>query len=515
MTPPALYVQDPEHAPQEFAGETERILKTFADQLGTVDKKDPLNPETKEALLKLSEVPLLRDRLINFIQTERVRSQLREASSRVRNGLQSLRFYYEKQLAGRGVHPPFTNSWEALQERRYENILIRQQKELPRAFHNALLELSNRTNSDNRFRSLLQPTLNGVRGMVQDTVHREVESLLESYGTEHWDERDVTYDNLVWGTSGIEVPIKRILYQVELVMQEAVSNFVPQVAEVIVAEMERTLDAHDILSRLQRATYGQEYSYGMPDRPGAALTLEEAYQQLANRVAENFRHICRQSTMYELVRPERSIHHRVRQGEEELALPEDDRLLDVVLHGVDIIRREVSAQAQALATSQAGQRVREAVGSAVGGNHAAQAGEDEFVINILDGTGPAPEGEVSITLPGEAVSSGYGDLELSYAEKLDNIASKTNKIFGEIIDDLFSDDELLPRLRRLFWLEATKAERDFNNHLVKPMLKQHDRNLHQENLREAMEIDLESVSDVEELMRVWQGLHKLELTLAL
>jgi hypothetical protein len=47
------------------------------------------------------------------------------------------------------------------------------------------------------------------------------------------------------------------------------------------------------------------------------------------------------------------------------------------------------------------------------------------------------------------------------------------------------------------------------------MLKQHDRNLHQENLREAMEIDLESVSDVEELMRVWQGLHKLELTLAL
>jgi hypothetical protein len=219
--------------------------------------------------------------------------------------------------------------------------------------------------------------------------------------------------------------------------------------------------------------------------------------------------------MYELVRPERSIHHRVRQGEEELALPEDDRLLDVVLQGVDIIRREVSAQAQALATSQAGQRVREAVGSAVGGNHAAQAGEDEFVINILDGTGPAPEGEVSITLPGEAVSSGYGDLELSYAEKLDNIASKTNKIFGEIIDDLFSDDELLPRLRRLFWLEATKAERDFNNHLVKPMLKQHDRNLHQENLREAMEIDLESVSDVEELMRVWQGLHKLELTLAL
>ena len=38
----------------------------------------------------------------------------------------------------------------------------------------------------------------------------------------YWDGRDVTYDNLIWGTSGIEVPIKRILFQVELVMQEDV-----------------------------------------------------------------------------------------------------------------------------------------------------------------------------------------------------------------------------------------------------------------------------------------------------
>jgi hypothetical protein len=277
------------------------------------------------------------------------------------------------------------------------------------------------------------------------------------------------------------------------------------------------------LGRLERATYAQEYTYTLPDKPGETLTLESAYSQVVSRVGENFRHICRQSTMYELVRPERSVHYRVRQGEEELALPEDDRLLDVVLHGVDILRREVSTQAQALANSQAGQRVRDAVGSGAGNNHVAAAPEEEFVINILDGPPPVEE-EFSITISGEgsgstgsagSAGSGYGDLELSYAEKLDNIALKTNKIFGEIIDDLFSDDELLPRLRRLFWLEATKAERDFNNHLVKPMLKQHDRNLHKEELRQEMEIDLESVSDVEELMRVWQGLHKLETTLAL
>jgi hypothetical protein len=510
MAPPALYVQDPEHAPAEFASETERILKVFADQLGTVDKSDPLEPETKEALLALSEIPLLRDRLISFIKNERVRGQLREASTRVRNSLQSLRFYYEKQLAGRGIHPPFSNSWESLQERRFENVLVRQQKELPRAFHNALLDLSQRTNSNERFQALLNPTLNGVKSMVQDTVQREVDALLESYGTEYWDDRDVTYDNLVWGTSGIEVPIKRILYQVELVMQEAVSNFMPEVAEVVANELERTMEAHDILGRLNRASYEQQYVYSLPARPGEELPLDEAYGELVSQVGRSFRHICRQATMYELVRPERSIHQRVREGEEELALPEDDRLLDVVLHGVDIVRRELSAQAQAIGESAAAQRLRSAAGRVDGGMDAA---DEDIVINILDGGSEATE-EIAITLPSEAGKAGYGDLETSYAEKLDNIAIKTNRIFGEIIDDLFNDDELLPRLRRLFWLEATKAERDFNNHLVKPMLKQHDRNLHKPELRQAMEIDLESISDVEELMRVWEGLHNLEVSLA-
>ena len=42
------------------------------------------------------------------------------------------------------------------------------------------------------------------------------------------------------------------------------------------------------------------------------------------------------------------------------------------------------------------------------------------------------------------------------------------------------------------------------------MLRQHDRNLSDLELRDAMEVDLESVSDVEELMRVWEGLHNLE-----
>ncbi|MCA9933251.1 MAG: dynamin family protein [Ardenticatenaceae bacterium] len=498
MAPPALYVQDPENAPDEFASETERILKTFKDQLGNVNLGDPLDTDTKEALLKLSEVPLLRERLVTFIKTERVRSQLREASTRIRNALQSLRFYYEKQLAARGVHPPFANSWEQLQERRYENVLRRQNKELPRAFHNALLELSSRTNSDDRFRTLLRPTFNGVKGMVQDAIQREVETLLDSYGTEHWDDRDVTYDNLVWGTSGIEVPIKRILYQVELVMQDSVSQFMPQMANVIADELQRTLEAHEIYARLERASYGQEYTYSLPGNGG--VSLNEAYEAVVNRVGANFRHVCQQATMYELMKPERSINHKLEAGEQELALPSNERLLDVALHGVDAVRREIVASMPAAHATEEATAVAEP--------------EEEIQINILD-VPATPEADIAISFPGDNGPAAPADLEMSYADKLDNISVKINRIFGEIINDLFSDDELMPRLRRLFWLEATKAERDFNNHIVKPMLKNHDRKLQEPELREAMAVDLESVSDLEELMRVWEGLEKLETSLAI
>ena len=506
MAPSALYVQDPNNAPEEFASETERILKVFKDQLGPVNGSDPLDPDTKEALLKLSEVTLLRERLVDFIKTERVRGQLREAATRIRNALQALRFYYEKQLAARGVQPPFANSWEQLQERRFENVLVRQQKELPRSFHNALLELSMRTNNDTRFRNLLRPTLEGVKGMVSDSVRREVETLLESYGTEYWDDRDVTYDNLIWGTSGIEIPIKRILYQVELIMQDSVSKFMPEVADVMGAELQRTLEAHEIYSRLARASYGQGYNYTLP-YASDALDLEGAYNAIIGQVGANFRHICRQATMYELMKPNRSVHDRLDQGERELALPTNERLLDVALLGPEAVRRELAASQPAPATSGNSQ-------TAV----APQPAEEEFAINILDEPMTQAQPDFDISFLGDepaAKTKPAAELETSYADMLDNVAVKVNRIFAAIIDDLFSDDELLPRLRRLFWLEATKAERDFNNHLVKPMLKQHDRNLQSQELRDAMEIDLESVSDLESLMRVWEGLHKLETSLAI
>lgn len=502
MAPPALFVQDPEHAPHEFASETERILKVFKDQLGNVDLSDPLHPDTKEALLKLSEVPLLRDNLINFIQHERVRSQLREAATRTRNALQALRFYYEKQLAARGIQPPFATSWEQLQERRFENVLARQQKELPRAFHNALLELSSRTNSEERFRQMLRPTLNGIKGMVQDAVQREVEMLLENYGTEYWDGRDVTYDNLIWGTSGIEVPIKRILFQVELVMQDAVSKFMPEAADVMAAELERTLEAHELFSRLERAAYGQEYSYTIPGEVENAVALPEAYRVLINRINRNFRYTCQQATMYELMRSDRSVHARLDAGEKELALPTNERLLDVALYGPERVAREIAAAMPQPAPA--------------GSTETTPVVEEEPIeINILDTPASGATPDFDISFLGEGQAPVPAELEASYADLLDNVAVKVNRIFAAIIDDLFSDDDLLPRLRRLFWLEATKAERDFNNLLVKPMLRQHDRNLHKPELRKAIEVDLESVSDMEELMRVWDGLHNLETGIAI
>ena len=340
--------------------------------------------------------------------------------------------------------------------------------------------------------------------MVQDSIKREVETLLDSYGTEYWDDRDVTYDNLVWGTSGIEIPIKRILFQVELIMQDAVSNFMPQVADVMAQELQRTIEIHEIASRLERASYDQPYTYTIPGETTEALPLLQAFDTLIKRVGANFRHVCRQATMYELMRPERSVHHRLEAGERELALSTNDRLLDVALHGVDAVRQDIATTAPApSANSQPATPAQPAVQ------------EDEIAIRILDEPAAPADPDIDISFLSEKTPDTVApaDLETSYADRLDDISVKVNRIFGEIINDLFSDDELLPRLRRLFWLEATKAERDFNNQIIKPMIKNHDRNLHRPELREAMEVDLESISDLEELMRVWDGLHNLEKSL--
>ena len=206
--------------------------------------------------------------------------------------------------------------------------------------------------------------------------------------------------------------------------------------------------------------------------------------------------------MYELMRPDRSVHHRLDEGERSLALGTNERLLDVALHGVESVRQDLAATAPAQLANNSAAPVE-------------AAPADEFEINILDTAAQPASPDFDISFLGDDAGAGTlaaapAELEVSYADKLDDIAVKVNRIFADIINDLFGDDDLLPRLRRLFWLEATKAERDFNTHLVKPMLKQHDRNLHKDELREAMQSDLESVSDLEGLMRVWEGLHKLE-----
>ena len=500
MAPPALYVQDPQSAPSEFASETERILKAFKDKLGGLDEKsDPLSAEAKQALLTLSEIPLLREGLVEFIRNERVRGQLREASTRVRQALQGLRRHYEGELAQRGVYPPFNTSWESLQQRRFENLLRRMNKELPRLFHNALVDMSQRTNSDSRFRSLVSPSLQNVKSMVQSSIKREIEGLLDSYGTEYWDDRDVTYDNLVWGTSGIELPIKRILYQVELVMQQAVAQFMPSVAEVVAIELERTLQLHEVKNRLTRAEYGQNYRYGLPGE-GEAYPVEQAFDKLIQQVRENFRQVCEHATLYELVKPARSVHARLERGEQ-LALPTNERLLDIALGNTAELQRELAAVA---ANNNLNQPAPVATPSRVA--------EADLEIKILDA---AASDDIQIGFPiseadGVAVPGYELDLEQSYADKLDTVGEKANKLFLQIVEDLFRDDELLPRLRRLFWMEATRIEQTFNNHIVKPLLRNHDRNLYNDDLRAAMEVDLESVSDIEAMMRIWEGLQELE-----
>ncbi|MEM9775594.1 MAG: dynamin family protein [Chloroflexota bacterium] len=503
MTPPALYLQDSENAPSEFESETERIMSAFSDQLNLPSDAKLSDPETVEALMQLSEIPMLRTALAEYIQNERIASQLKEASTRVRKAISELRMHYENQLADRGVYPPFNLGWESLQQKRYENLLRRMQKELPRTFHGALLDLSNRTNTDGRFRSLLAPSISSVKANVQETIRREIDELLDGYGTEQWDDRDVTYDNLVWGTSGIELPIRRILFQVEIVMQQAVSRFMPSVAEVVARELRQTLETHELKTRLTRAEYGQEYAYTLASVPGEAFDLENAYEAIIESVVQKFREVVEHATMYELMKPERSIQFKL-DAAESLSLPTNERILDIALNGTQAVQAELAAAAEKAGIAPNG---------AVPAQPSTPPAEAEagIEINIL---GNQPD-DLTINFADEAEGIAVqgidlGETEHNYADRLDDVAAKSRELFGQIVDDLFSDDELLPRLRRLFWMEATKAEQTLNEDVIRPLLRNHDRAITDDDLRTAMEIDLESVSDIEGMMRIWEGLNGLE-----
>ena len=210
--------------------------------------------------------------------------------------------------------------------------------------------------------------------------------------------------------------------------------------------------------------------------------------------------MCEHATLYELVKPTRSVHSRLERGEQ-LALPTNERLLDIALGNTADLQRELAAVA---ANNNLSQPAPVATPSRVA--------EADLEIKILDA---AASDDIQIGFPmsnadGVAVPGYELELEQSYADKLDTVAEKANKLFLQIVDDLFRDDELLPRLRRLFWMEATQAEQTFNNHILKPLLRNHDRNLYSDDLRAAMEVDLESVSDIEGMMRIWEGLQELE-----
>jgi hypothetical protein len=236
------------------------------------------------------------------------------------------------------------------------------------------------------------------------------------------------------------------------------------------------------------------------------MALNEAYQEIIGRIGENFRHVCRQATMYELVKPERSVHHRLEQGERELPLPEDDRLLDVVLHGVDIVRRELATQTQALMNSQAAARLREAVATPE-----TPPAEEEFTINILDG--PPADSDVEINFGEDALRAASGDLETSYADKLDNVAVKTNKIFATLSTTCSATMNCCPGcVVSSGWKRPAPSgisTTTWSSRCCASMTA----TCTTRNCGQAMEIDLESVSDLEELMRVWDGLHKLETTI--
>lgn len=425
MALPALYVQDPEHSPLEAKSEVEKVLKSFADHFGNVDKQLPLTEAAKAALLELSEIPRLRNALIDFVKNERVRSQLEEVSSRLSKALGELRRQCEMALEAKGLTPPFADNLKTVKKERYQHLLQQRERDLPNTISAAIKDLSSSSNNDEYFKRLLETTFRNVKETVEAAVLAEAGKMISEMGINRWDGRDLIYSDHIRNIDVIQLPDEVILHRIEMVMRETVSRCVPRVAEVVVTEFEKTLDGHQILKVLERTSYGQQYSYSLADNPSEQLSIEDAYRAIIKSVRDTFQHACQQAILFELLQPERFFTSYLNDG------------------------------------SPTGQEIRKA-------------------INNLNDT--------------------------NHASKL--IAT----MFAGIIGDLFNDGRLLAGLRRLFWLQATRAERDFNLRIVQPMMNYHRTNINSPGLLAAMETDLDPLSDFDALVEEWAGLKDLEAT---
>jgi hypothetical protein len=280
-------------------------------------------------------------------------------------------------------------------------------------------------------------------------------------------------------------------------MQDAVSKFMPEVADIMADELERTLEAHECSLDWNAPRTIRNIAIHYPARLITRFLLAEAYQILVNRVGRNFRYTCQQATMYELMRSDRSVHARLDVGERELALPTNERLLDVALYGPERVAREIAASMPQFAPADNADsppafrmsRLRSISSTLrLARQHLILISAFSARTRLLCLPSWKPAMPICwTTSPSRSTAS---------SRRLSTICSATMICYH----DCAASSGWKP----------PKPSEISTTLLVKPMLRQHDRNLHKPELRKALEVDLESVSDMEELMRVWDGLHNLE-----
>ena len=122
MAPPALYVQDPEERTRRILPAKQNASSSmFRDQLGKVNARAIRWIQTRqEALLKLSEVPLSCATSLIDLHQNRTCSQpiARSGHPHPQQRCNRCASTMKNSWPHRGVHPPFANSWEQLQEKR-------------------------------------------------------------------------------------------------------------------------------------------------------------------------------------------------------------------------------------------------------------------------------------------------------------------------------------------------------------------------------------------------------------
>jgi hypothetical protein len=297
MPLPALYIQDPEGAPETKKAAMELLTSALSD--GRTREENLLSNKGRNFILDITEINALRSSLIQYASTERIDNVLRQASIWLRHAIRPMRVQCERTLVGSyKLKLPFADH-ETTQENFIDDLLTKREYEHINHVQKVLLEFSK--GAEHKFEQYLTNTITSIQDSIRQGVADKLPDIINAESGE--------VDDIPWGRSGRETRPNRVILRVQIEIHEILYANASLIAEQLHEILKDYLEKNRVDEYLQSTTYAQHYVYENLAN-GAVLSdnprnLTWVYEKAIEKVGQDYYHGCQQAVIYEFMRSRR------------------------------------------------------------------------------------------------------------------------------------------------------------------------------------------------------------------